>query len=322
MSALAPDTWLSFIEREYLDDFIRSGGASVKFAVPLDADARRITLEHLRARAAGLGYLVLEASAVSTRVHMVDQLFHRFAEQLPWQELVRHRLLGLANSHAFRVPGEDDPSRPLADVLAAENGLEQASVLQEARIWIQDGIVKDHEMAKDFRVAMGSLAMAELTGGPEGATIMELITAWLTGRNRAISAVKPYGIRSRIMRTNARYFLESLVHWVRLSGRPGTMLLLDLDRLSVTRNPRDGQYHYTKASLLDTYEVLRQFIDSTDRLEATILVVVPPPVFLETDPGERGMGAYEALKFRVYDEVRDRSLVNPMATLVRLRDEA
>lgn len=322
MSTLAPDTWLSFVEREYLDDFVRSGGASVKFAVPLDAQTRRTTVEHLRARSSSLGYLVLEADAAGTRVHMVDQVFHRFAEQVPWQELVRQRLFGLANAHAFRVPAQDEPSRPLSDVLAEENGLEPATILQEARVWIQDAIAKDAEMAKDFRVAMSRLALAELSGGTEGATIVELVTAWLSGRNRAISAVKPYGIRSRIMRTNARYYLESLVHWVRGCGRPGTVLLLDLQRLEVPRNPRDGLLHYTKASLLDTYEVLRQFIDSTDRLEATLLVVVPPPVFLETDPAERGMGAYEALKFRVYDEVRDRALVNPMASLVRLGGDA
>ena len=47
-------------------------------------------------------------------------------------------------------------------------------------------------------------------------------------------------------------------------------------------------------------------------------VVVPAPEFIDTERGTRGMGAYEALMFRVIDEVRDRNLVNPMASLVRL----
>ena len=46
--------------------------------------------------------------------------------------------------------------------------------------------------------------------------------------------------------------------------------------------------------------------------------MVPDTAFLEDD--NRGIGAYEALKFRVFDEVRDKNLVNPMAALVRLRN--
>jgi hypothetical protein len=62
--------------------------------------------------------------------------------------------------------------------------------------------------------------------------------------------------------------------------------------------------------------VLRQFIDGADQLTGCMLVVVPAVSFLEDHT--RGLGAYEALKFRVFDEVRDRRFVNPMASLVRL----
>jgi hypothetical protein len=36
----------------------------------------------------------------------------------------------------------------------------------------------------------------------------------------------------------------------------------------------------------------------------------------------RGIGAYEALKFRIFDEIRDRTLVNPMASLARISETA
>ena len=35
-------------------------------------------------------------------------------------------------------------------------------------------------------------------------------------------------------------------------------------------------------------------------------------------PFGRGMGAYPALKFRVYDEIHDQRLVNPMGSLARI----
>ena len=68
--------------------------------------------------------------------------------------------------------------------------------------------------------------------------------------------------------------------------------------------------------MLDSYEVLREFIDAADRVRGFFMVVLPGPAFLEDHA--RGLNAYEALKFRVFDEIRDRRLVNPMGTLVRV----
>ncbi len=80
--------------------------------------------------------------------------------------------------------------------------------------------------------------------------------------------------------------------------------------------------HYTKAGRLDAYELLRQFVDATDRLRGLLLVVVPAQEFLDDSPVGYGIGEYQALYFRVFDEIRDRELVNPMATLVRLSSTA
>ena len=318
--SMMPATWLGFVEREYLSDFIAAGGASVKFAVPLDEAARQEVTVGVTEKALDAGYLVLDVSAASTRVHMVDQIFHQLAEQVPWQALCRRRLGQLANKGAYQVPPSDD-DRPFAEALADVNKLDVSFMLQQARPWIQNAVFKNHDLARDFRIAMTNLMYAELTGGPEGATTIEMIVNWLTGANKAVSAVKTYGIRSRITRTNARYFLESLLQWVRSCGFAGTVVVLDLERLATARNPKDGLNYYTKAALLDAYEVLRQFIDSTDRLAGCLLVVVPAAEFLDTE-SPRGMGGYEALMFRVYDEVRDRDLANPMASLIRLGSDA
>jgi hypothetical protein len=39
---------------------------------------------------------------------------------------------------------------------------------------------------------------------------------------------------------------------------------------------------------------------------------------LDEDPWGRGIGRYQALKFRIFDEVHDQRRVNPMGSLVRL----
>jgi hypothetical protein len=122
----------------------------------------------------------------------------------------------------------------------------------------------------------------------------------------------------KVHRTTARYFFESMTHWLRFAGYAGVVIVLDVRRVMVARNPRDGSQYYTKAAVLDTYEVLRQFIDAIDRLDGCFITVILERSFFE-DLG-RGIGAYEALKFRIFDEIRDRSLVNPMASLARISD--
>ncbi|MCW3037575.1 MAG: hypothetical protein JWM17_2887, partial [Actinobacteria bacterium] len=63
---------------------------------------------------------------------------------------------------------------------------------------------------------------------------------------------------------------------------------------------------------------LRQLVDATDDLAATLVAVVAPLDFVTDET--RGLTSYTALQLRVADEVRDRRRVNPFAALVRLSD--
>jgi hypothetical protein len=78
---------------------------------------------------------------------------------------------------------------------------------------------------------------------------------------------------------------------------------------------REG-FYYSKAMVMDAYEVLRQLVDATDDLAATLVAVVAPLDFVTDET--RGLTSYTALQLRVADEVRDRRRVNPFAALVRL----
>jgi len=308
--------WLQFMQREYLDSFVNEGGSAVKFAVPQGEGGRPVLADGICRYAEDSGYLVVRVSADETKIHMVDQVFFRIAVQVPWQSLCRRVIEKLAAEQGYAVPSDDNG--PLYVRIANENRIEPNMVRMELRRRLSEQVFKEPKLSKDFRVAMTNFCWAELSGGEDGAKTIQDLTDWLTGRNKAIAAVKPYLIFSRINRTNARYLFESLLRWVRFAGRSGMLVVLDIDRLTVARNPRDEKIYYNKAAVLDAYEVLRQFIDGTDRLEGCFIVVVPDRAFLDEDVLGRGVAAYQALRNRVTDEVRDRRLVNPLASLVRL----
>lgn len=312
--AISRDDWLEFIRTEYLDSYIVEGGAAIKVVVDLggtDVDLAETIAGH----AADAGYLTAVVDAKVSRVHMIDQVFFAVADQIPWQESVERVVSRLARADGLSVA---EGEGPLYQRIAAATDLDPQFVQLELRRKIARQIFKNRRLVKDFRIAVTQLATAAFGGGQEADTTFATITDWLTGRNRAISAVKPYQIFSRISRTNARHLFESTLSWISLAEWPGLVLVMDIRRVTVARNPKDGGLYYTKAGVLDAYEVLRQYIDGTDRLVNCLIVVVADPEFLDEESTGRGIGAYEALKFRVYDEVRDRTLANPMAALVRL----
>jgi hypothetical protein len=314
--SIRPETWLKYIRQEYLESFIREGGAAVKFCVPIDDPPLSVISRQLPADAAELGYFVARVDAAETKIHLVDHLFFRVAEQVQWEAASRHVLMAACNALGYEPP--EPSAEPFGEEVARRNRVEPNLVMMELRRKLADSVLRRTDLTRDFRMAMTQMCLACLTGGAEGAATIATLKDWLTGRNKAIGAVKPFQIFNRIARNNARHHFESLLRWLKTAGLAGTCVLIDITRLGVRRNPRDGQVYYTTAALLDAYEVMRQFIDTTDRLTGCLMVMVPGLFFLDEDSAGRGIGRYEALKFRIFDEVKALTAVNPMASMVRL----
>jgi hypothetical protein len=317
--ALGLAEWLSSIQTHYLDGFIRDGGAALKVVVPLEPLGRDDVVVAVLDAARKQGLVATSIKAEDTRVHMIDHVFFHIASAVPWDDVSRRVIRKLAADLGYKTEPLGDG--PLLTQLSELNGMDDQAIRIELRKALTDHVFREKRLAKDFRVAMFQMCLAQMTGAEAATTTSRVLREWLTGVNSAVSAVKPYNIFNRINRTNARHFLESLFWWLHLAGSPGVAIAFDLGRLAVTKNPKDGHHYYTKAMVLDAYELLRQFIDGTDRAVGCLLVVVPDISFLD-EVNNRGVSAYAALKTRIFDEVKDKVLVNPLAALVRLRTEA
>lgn len=319
------DDWLPVIDREYLSTFVREGGASIKFAVT-PQDLKGELYRRVKTRCRELDYIPVEFDAANHRAHMAQDLFFCLAGQVDWRSLARRMILKLAAERGYRVDGID-PERTanIFEAIASANGLEPASILYEIRRDIQDRVSKNRNLARDFRVCMTHLCLLENTfprasSNPEYAG--QPLLDWLTGDNPRVSNVRHFSIYTSINRATARYFIESALYWIRYVGRAGTVMLLDNSRVTLLRNPRDGQRYYTKPMAMDHYELLREFIDGVDRLAGTLLIVVANSDFDDdaNDRRSRGFGIYQALRTRVMDDVHDKNRLNPVASLVRLSE--
>lgn len=308
--------WLDAMDAEYLTTFIREGGASVKFVVASE-DRRGELAASLQERLARTNYALVELDAARMPAHMPQEIFFAMARQLDWRLLARRAVLRLAAARNYRIDGVDPASSNVFDAVARANGLEAQSVVQEMRPEIQDRVAKDYRMPRDFRTAMSHLCLNEDNRGGDGYAGQALL-GWLTGPV-PIRNVRQFSIHTPINRTTARYFIEAALYWIRFAGCAGTVILFDNSRVTLAKNPKDGLRYYTRAMAIDHYELLREFIDGVDRLTSTLMVVAASQEFLDEDPrSPRGYGIYQAFRTRVMDDVRDRNLVNPVASLVRI----
>ena len=317
---LALQDWLHFIRNDYLDGFIDDGGSALKFAVPVKEDLAPLLKEQFARDARDLGYLVVEVDAGVTRVHMLQEIFFRIAEQIDWRLLARLVVLKLCEDLPYDTRVVDPlGDSPILEEISAANDVPESQVALDLRRRLPAAVTQNRGMSRDFRLAMTQLCITEMGGTAQNHEAVPLVE-WLTGVNRRVSSVRHYLIYNGILRTNARHFLESLLYWIRFVGYSGTAVILDASRVTLRRNPRDGLRFYSRSAVMDHYELLRELIDGADRLDGLMMVVLAGEDFLDDDIRGKGFSIYQALRSRIADEVRSRTQANPLATLVRLSD--
>jgi len=312
---LRPQEWFQTIQQEYLQRFVGQGGSSVKFVVTPSEGDRINVQDQLMMLAEKEHYACVRVDAKETKIHMMDKLFHQVSRRVPWDELASQFVRRLLQENGYQIPeGKEDFS--MAGV-ARMNERAEPLLRRDLNTWLERAIYRDTHMCQEFRMAMIRLCLGQMDSGAESPFMTEPVKAWLCGELRQISSLKEALIFQKIVRTNARYMFASLSRWLRLVGKTGLVVSLDLSRCLETKKSTSPEgLYYGVSATLDAYEMLRQFIDGTDELESLLLVVFVPPEFL-TDT-RRGLSRYEALKLRIWDEVRDRQYQNPLGALIRL----
>ena len=313
-AGLDAPAYLDFLDHEYLVSYVGRGGAAVKLLVPEDEFAAEGLAKGLDAVGDGFQHAVV--SAVGTRIHLIDQIFAEVARQLDWLALAQ-AVVHSAFDQAGFPPA--DPADLSVAVVARQHDVDSAELYRSVRRSVEQIVLKDSDLSHEFRMAMLRLCQSRLGRGDVSRAECDTVIGWLRGEKVPAAELRKLSLQAKVSRYNARALLLSLTRWVRLAGYGGLVLRLDLSRLAVSRRPpaglRDGHY-YSKAAVLDAYELLRQLIDGTDEFEGLFVAAVIPPELVHDEV--RGLPAYTALRLRVVDEVRDRARVNPYSTLVRI----
>lgn len=313
---LRPEEYAEFVSKEYLADYVRHGGAAVRFVVAGSDEVAARWHRSLATAADAEGYLYIGVDAADHRVHLIDQLYAAVSRQVDWLHLARRQVC--AGWESLGLPPEQPDALAVAAV-AAHHDVAVPEAARSMRRHLEAELLRNPALDREFRLAVLRLCQCELATGDVLESERDAVLAWLRVEPVALRALKSATLFGRVARHNARSLLVSLVAWRARVGGSGIVLDLDLSRLAVARRPpleqRTGVY-YSKAAVLDAYEVLRQLVDATDNLHGAFVAATLSPELVTDDA--RGLPAYSALQLRIVDEIRDRRRANPFAALVRL----
>ena len=316
---MAAKDWLGVLQQEYLNNFIRGGGGSIKIAVFPNQSSLQSCQQSLDGMANAQAYVFAKVDARYTKVHMIERLFHKIAKQVDWDDLAYHFVCRLLEEHGYQIP-TNRHEFSLKQV-AALNERKEPMLRRDVQTWLEKSIDGDSGLCREFRMAMIRLCLAQFEGGDSEQVLATAVKEWLCGDLRLVSGVKKAMIYQKVARHNARHMLMSLTRWLRLTGKGGLVLSLDISRYFAKRqeSPNDGSLTFSPSATMDLFELLRQFMDTADEVEGLLMVVLAPEEFL-TD-SRRGVDRYEALKLRVWDDIRPKHRQNPLASLVRIEGQ-
>lgn len=294
-----PQGQLAFWRDAYLDDFVRRGGAAVKWLTGRPGAGKTEILRRLRRAAREIGYLSAGISARQVAIGRIDEIYRAIAQRLSLDEVARQ----FAREAARRTGVVDFPAdgqQDLQEALAAQ-GRPQTAIEQEVRqAW--DFLYREPNIAPPVSTALGALAQPHLLPSRADDGRAQIARRFLSGDKITAAERRQAGIGMVLDRFQAREVLRSFLYALRLAGGSGLLLTIDdLDALTES-HPPEGQIRYTRQRRDDAYEALRELIDEGGSMPGLFAVIAGRPEAMGDEIC--GVRSYDALAMRVGREVR------------------
>ena len=274
------DPYLKVLDDEYLQQYIKDGGATFKLVVGIYGGGKTHFLYSLRDRARAQKYAVAYVSLKSSGespFYALDLVYKAIAT----------RLLPPTSGDDSEQP----PEPGIRTFLKAWHGQRlsecqaQGMSTDRARERIYDDINQIEIPSLSFRNAIRRALQALHNNQQE---IFDLICQWLLGEGFDQRALKPYGILQKIDRTTAFQMIRAIGRMVRELGYKGLVVLLDEAERMSSLSTKNREQHLSN---------LREVIDECGQssFEGILFAyAVPDQNFLE---GRTQV--YEALRQRL-----------------------
>lgn len=316
---LSLENWLQTVEREYLADYVRSGGSSVKVVTGSNPVLDQVA-DRVRSAADSGGFFTvhldpthLDAAGKRPDLHRIDRFFFTVTKQVDWKDWAAMQARQYLESHGIHLA----EGRELGDLeqIALDNGRDPQDLLNQYQRELATPQIRDTRLSIEFRTAVTALGRALLIPDAVTPTTEEVLLSWFGGRTLpgAASALKKVQIYERINLANARPMLASFCRWLPQTGHSGLVVTLDfrpyefkkiarskrqadqlqrvrdalargasaeeLEMLAAEESSSEPEVFYSDTAYMQMLTMIRRFIDEIDWFERLFLVILTSPNF-------------------------------------------
>jgi hypothetical protein len=316
---LSPERWLETLDREYLADYVRSGGSAVKVASGGEATLRRM-VDRVRTLASEGGYFYAhldpaqrDSAGKRPDLHRIDKFFFAVTAEVDWKAWAAMQARQYLENQGIHLA----EGRRLGDLerIAQDNGRDPQDLLSQYQRELATPQIRDPRLSIEFRTAVTALGRSLLIPDAVSPTTEEILLGWFEGRSMpgAASALKKVQIYERINLSNARAMLASFCRWLPKTGHAGLVVTFDfrpyefkkiargkrneeqlqilreaidrgaspeeLARLAAERTENEPEVFYSDAAYMQMLTMIRRFIDEMDRFERFLLILLTSPQF-------------------------------------------
>jgi P-loop Domain of unknown function (DUF2791) len=305
---LGRDRWLDRMRDHYLANYIADGGSKVKVLVGGAGTGKTHLLCSVLQDAQTLGYQTVYLNATEYRLNDLPGLYRAIVKQLDTAQLVS----GLCHQVAKKLGyGQYDDDASILALLMDDQGLTRDLATHEIKRTI--GLtLKEADFGASFRAFAYSVISNRLVVGNEES--VRLALKWLAGEKLERHQKQATMLYERLQKTNARYWLNSLIRLLHMAGMTGLVVAIDDLEVMTERSPETRRYRYTANAIKDTCELFRQIIDDGELLDRFLLLLAGRREMIDDD--RRGFKSYEALWMRLQSGLLAIDRFNPLADIV------
>jgi hypothetical protein len=305
---LGRDRWLDYLRDHYLGNYIADGGSKVKVLVGGIGTGKTHLLRCALRDAELGGYATVYLSARDYRLNDLTSLYRAIVQQIDKLDLVNGLCYLVAQKLGF---GQYTDADDLLAYLLEDRGLTRDLAIHEIKKTIGLAL-KDVDVSASFKAFAYSVINNRLiSGNQEG---IRIALKWLAGEKLERHQKQATLLFERLQKTNARYWLNSLIRLLHLAGRAGLVVAIDDLEVMAERSLETRRFLYTPNAIKDTCELFRQLIDDMELLDHFLLLLAGRREMIDDD--RRGFKSYEALWMRLQTGLLPIEKFNPLADIV------
>ncbi|MCG2790169.1 MAG: ATP-binding protein [Actinomycetia bacterium] len=308
---LGQEAWLNRIYDYYLDNYIAKGGSKVKVLIGNEGTGKTHLLRCIEYKAREMGYnsIYFSARNVENKINNIINFYRLIAASIDFEKIITGLCLKVATNMGYNQDVYDGSGKIMP--LLIKDGFGQYDAAREIRNAVYNTF-KDSDLSPSFFTFACIITRDRMIDENEVSTSMA--KNWLMGEKLERFERRATSLFERLQRTNARYWLNSLIALLNYSGVKGFVVLIDDLEVLTKKDEEFGKFIFTPNQVKDFYELIRQIIDDAELLNQFFMVIAGDRSLIDDE--KRGFKSYEALWMRLQTGLVPSGRFNSFADIV------